>query len=86
MDSDSGEQSEGEPVTATGTEGSRRPSQEGGGQQEARPGQESARREADPGLGLAPRCEFVWGSLPHGSGRAGGRGVLAGSSHRAAGL
>lgn len=42
MDSDSGEQSEGEPVTATGTAGSRQPSPEGWGQEEAKSGQEIA--------------------------------------------
>ena len=54
MDSDSGEQSEGEPVTTAGTEGSRQPSREGWDWEEERTGQEiscispSCRREADP--------------------------------------
>lgn len=42
MDSDSGEQSEGEPVTTAGTEGPRQPSREGRGREEGRLGQEIA--------------------------------------------
>lgn len=68
MDSDSGEQSEGEPVTAAGTEGVVAPQPEGWGQEEGRPGQEVARIPSScQAGGRAPAAGFLpgrdWGSL-----------------------
>lgn len=89
MDSDSGEQSEGEPVTTAGTEGSRHRSQEGWGRQEGRPGLEiasislsgqaggrspAARSLPSRDWGLLRAVSLLWAFSPIALGRAGGRG------------
>lgn len=63
MDSDSGEQSEGEPVTTAGTEGSRQPSGEGWDREKEKTGQEISTVSRSLGRegGRSPAARFVTG-------------------------